>query len=458
MALVTGPLPSTVGSVLAAETTPSGGQVFTLREVSVFEGGGQDFIRGQMGETQEKPYSQVKQYPKFASEKPIYGVIRFEIDYRRANSGIPYYFAIDESRGTGKGYDRLYFDINHDLDLQNDAVVRPLRNPPSEASLHYSGIKEQVVFNYLAVPFDEGDAGKRSVEIMPRLLRTVYEQETYNQVSFVRTHLYSGSIKIGPREYGARLGNKYLVNGRLDLPTTSLVLTPRSGRGSPSWWGGDSLSATHKVDGVFYTFSANPTGDKLTVRRYKGELGTFEVGPGTRSLDKLSFRGSLQGTNMAAPVGGEVVDGWPENAHSCLLPVGDYLPSYLNVEFGRLKIFLSDNYHSDGKPRDRGGRAPVHGIHIRKDKPFVLDFTTKPEVLFASPAKDVRLKPGDTLEVKAVLIDPKLDIMIRGLDDSTRKQKGTAEGPSGRPLSLDPTVIVRRENGEKVAEGVMPFG
>ena len=37
----------------------------------------------------------------------------------------------------------------------------------------------------------------------------------------------------------------------------------------------------------------------------------------------------------------------------------------------------------------------------------------------------------------------------------------TADGqPLGyeRPLSLDPQVIITRANGEKVAEGVMPFG
>ncbi len=64
--------------------------------------------------------------------------------------------------------------------------------------------------------------------------------------------------------------------------------------------------------------------------------------------------------------------------------------------------------------------------------------------------------------VKAVLIDPVLDIMIRGLDDTTRKHRET--GPDGQPrsyetnVSLDPNVVITRANGEKVAQGVMPFG
>ena len=63
--------------------------------------------------------------------------------------------------------------------------------------------------------------------------------------------------------------------------------------------------------------------------------------------------------------------------------------------------------------------------------------------------------------VMAVLVDPKLDIMIRRLEDTSRQQTKDAEGkPLGyaRNLSLDPTVIISRAGGEKVAEGVMPFG
>ena len=137
------------------------------------------------------------------------------------------------------------------------------------------------------------------------------------------------------------------------------------------------------------------------------------------------------------------------------------MPAYLTIDFGRLQINVSDNYHSEDKARDRSGRALVYGMAVRKDKPFVMDFSNQPEVMFTSPAKAQRVRLGEELEVKAVLIDPKLDIMIRGLEDTTRKQTQT---PDGRPLnyqrnlSLDPKVLITRTNGEKVAEGVMPFG
>ncbi len=441
--------------------------VFKLREKSVFDVNDADFIRGQRGECQEKPFADVKAYPAFKSAKPIYGSVRFAAPYNETNAsvGMLFYFAADESGGTAKGYDRLYFDLNRDLDLRNDPVLKPHKSPPTEARLRYSSIKQQAIFELFSVNFDFGPAGTRPVEILPRLTISTYEGDTneYKQVTFGRTRLYEGEIKLGGQSYNARLGNDYVIFGRLDGPQTTLKLMPKgSSLREISWWGGDRLCAVHKFGGQFYTFAATPTGDELRVRPYTGELGRFEIGAGGRKVDTLTARGSLRGADKNVAVGDlKENDGSPEAVSRCELPAGDYLPSYLSIRLGRLEVDVSDNYHSDGKPRDRAGRPLVYGMTIRKDKPFVLDFSNPPDVMFALPAKDQRVKLGDELMVKAVLVDSKLDIMIRGLDDTTRKTKTGRDGKPmsyERNLSLDPTVIITRTNGEKVAEGVMPFG
>jgi len=77
---------------------------------------------------------------------------------------------------------------------------------------------------------------------------------------------------------------------------------------------------------------------------------------------------------------------------------------------------------------------------------FRAGFSNRPNVLFALPAKDHRVKLGDTLEVKAVLVDSAFDLMIRRITDTTRKDSQSGD------LSLDPTVTITRANGEKVAE------
>ena len=204
------------------------------------------------------------------------------------------------------------------------------------------------------------------------------------------------------------------------------------------WWGSDEVCAMRRVNGKYYTTSTTPVGDKLTVKRYQGDFGTLKLAAGKRDLKRLSMTGSLRSETSAVAVG-EPANRGRANAEptaECSIPVGDYLPAYLSIEYGQLQIDLSDNYHSDGRPRDITTRSPVHAFKIRKDKPFVLDFSNKPEVLFASPARDQTLKPGDTLRVAAVLTDPCLDIMIRHLNDTGRKQKETYKFADGKEQSV----------------------
>jgi hypothetical protein len=355
------------------------------------------------------------------------------------------------------------------------------------------------------VNFNFGSDGQRPLEIMPRL--TVFDSG-YMSLSFTTTKAHKGDIKLAGKNYTVYLGHNYLIDGWFDHPSTALHLISKDDKSSrPSWWGADQLRAIHTIEGTYYRFSASPAGDKLIARPYDGDFGTFRIGSGWRFVFNKQMSGSLISKDKALAVGKGLEDDWPKATRSCRLPVGDYLPAMLNITFGPLRIDISDNYHSDGKPRDRGGIPAVYGIKIRKNKPFVLNFSNKPDVIFASPAADLRLKPGDNLDVKAVLVDPELDIMIRGLTakssyaDSLLPVKlaiiilfllgilwlllpqlrrryrflpvisalGTvalivclialpALGPKSGYHKIVPRVLITRTNGEKVAEGAMPFG
>ena len=488
----------------------TGELVFNLEEVSAFELdkkllNSNRFVRGQLGECGEQPGTEVSAYPAFKSDKPIYGSVRFAGEFSRDDSKNRYFFAVDESAGTSKGYDRLYFDLNRDLDLTNDAPLVPLKNPPDGAILDYSWIQQQVCFEYLHLGFDFGSDGRRLLEILPRL---TVSDKGYPSISFVSTRAHKGQIKLAGRQYTAFLGHNYIIEGWFDLPSTALHLIPKDEKASrPRWLGADQLRAIHKISGTYYCFSATPAGDKLFVRPYNGEFGTFRVGSGWRLIFGKKMSGSLLSNDAALAVGEVVENDWPEETRSCRLPVGDYLPSMLYITFGPMRISVSDNYHSDGKSRDRGGLPPVCGIKIRKNKPFVLDFSNKPDVIFASPAADHHVRPGDQLVVKAVLVDPVLDIMIRDIKvkpsyaDSTLLIKLSiailfvpgmlwlllprlrrryrflplisvlgavvlvgclialhAMGPGLNYEKVSPRVLITRAGGQKVAEGVMPFG
>jgi hypothetical protein len=337
-----------------------------------------------------------------------------------------------------------------------------LQTPPKGALLGYSSTEQEICFKSFELTFDFGNADKHPIEIMPRLM---IRKGGRSDLSFIGTKVRKGHIDIGGARYEAFLGYTYSVGRSLDQDSTTFHLIAKSEPKYPfQWWGADRINSTHAMGEKYYRFATTPTGDKLFIRPYDGQLGTFEIGAGGRKIQEISILGSLRSEETAVAVGGEMERGQPKAAKSCQVPVGDYLPAYLRITLGRLSIFISNNYHADGQRRRPSNDPRIYGIKIRKDKPFVFDLSNEPKVIFASPAKNHRIKLGEELTVKAVLIDPELDIMIRGLNDTTQTVKKEYVDPDGkkhtyeRYLSFDPKVIITRADGEKVAEGVMPFG
>jgi len=435
---------------------------FPLAEASAF-GADATFMRGHPAECVADPESGVK-YPHFESTAPIYGKVAFDGSFDDSQSGITYHFAVDESKGPGKGYDRLYFDLNRNSDLTDDAPLSAMPDPPKGAIPSWQGIRS-TCFSWLDVPFDYGEGvGVRPFRVLPRLGAS---DAGYRQLYFVSPVVRQGDIKIGIWKYKITLAQAYAITCRFDRPLTYVVLS--GGPTEPeSWYGNEFLGAMRFLNGKLYRFSTTPLGDKLTVEEYMGDFGVLKLGAGDRKVDKLQLSGMLQSTDTFVVIrdsSGKSVYGGPEASISeCRLPVGDYTLSMVGVELGRLGISVSNNYHSDGHPKDRQGRAVVYGVKIRQDAPFVLDFSNKPEVVFASPARDTILKPGDTLETRAFLIDPVLDIMIRSIYNRADVRKQTfkfANGTSSEgeaPTALTPVVTITDASGKQIASGVMPFG
>lgn len=432
---------------MGSHTTRAEERIFPLEEVSVFDLSKDvrhSFLLGQRVVCDDKADPKVTDYPKFTSAKPIYGAVDFSDPLGPRDGGKVYCFALDESGGTGTTYDRLYFDLSRDRSLTNDNALTEMKNPPQGATLGYSDVKQQTCFENLAIPFACGPEGERPLEMMPRL---VIGNDGFTTLMLVTTRARKGTIELAGHKYDVLLGHCYIASGWFDKPWTALHLIPEGNTRPLDWWGGDRLNAMHKIGETFYTFSATPAGDKLMVRPYDGPFGTFEVGAGGRNIDRFEIMGSLCSQNGAVAVGEMINGNRPQYTRSWRLPVGDYLPEYVTLEYGKLHINISKNYHADGKPRSTTNRQWVRGIAIREDKPFVFDFSNKPAVMFAGPARDHRVKVGEELSVMAVLIDPVHDFMIRGLSVTGERRE-----------SLNPKVTICRASGEIVAEGVMPFG
>ena len=269
--------------------------------------------------------------------------------------------------------------------------------------------------------------------------------------------LKKGQITIANRPFMVLLG---------ESPEQEFFLYDIEKKIAPYWWGSWSLHSYHIIDGKFYEFILTNDGKKIAARPYKGELGTIKVGKGGRELEKVEFNGSvMQQGSVSSPIG-TIKERWPESVTECVIPVGDYTANIMHIKYDNLDICISNNYHTNAQGQSRSEKEIVYGMQVRKDKPYVLDFSNKPMVVFDEPSKDkTTFSRGDEIKFAAVLVDPELDIMIRGLDDKSVKVDRELKNSDGKVIqtikvdkSLDPNVVITRADGEIVAEGVMPFG
>ena len=232
----------------------------------------------------------------------------------------------------------------------------------------------------------------------------------------------------------------------------------------PYWWGSWSLHSYHKIDGKFFEFMLVEDGVKVACRPYKGDLGIIKVGKGGRDVEKAEFNGSAnQAGYVSAPIG-TIKERWPGSVAECEVPVGDYTATGMGVIYDNLYIGISNNYYTNAQGQSRG-KETVYGMKVRKDKPYVLDFSNKPMVIFDKPSGNRSYSRGKEIRFAAVMIDPELDIMICRLFDASVIVDKEYKDLDGKVIqtrkmakSLDPKVVIARANGEVVAEGVMPFG
>jgi hypothetical protein len=322
-----------------------------------------------------------------------------------------------------------------------------------------------------APPAQEQAAKLKEFLSDPNMVTCRLEKTTISKLNLPQNHMASFVRRM------ERENKQYIRQGQITLAARSykILLGERperefyiydveSGIG-PYWWGSWSLHSYHKLGNKFFHFMLIEDGTKIAARPYKGPLGTIMVGKGGRELEKVEFNGSVhQKQSVAAPIG-IVKEYWTGPVAECTIPVGDYTPYLMNVIYDNLSIEISNNYHTNAQGKS-AGKEIVYGMQVRQDKPYVLDFSNEPMVIFDQPPKNqTTFSRGEEIKFAAVLIDPKLDIMIRGLNDTSVKVDKEYKDAEGKVIqtikvdkSLDPNVVIARADGEVVAKGVMPFG
>lgn len=397
-------------------------------------------------------------YPNLKSATLLYGRVRFTGG--DAGTSWNMHFALDHSEGKPDAYDLLYFDENGDFDLRNDAPRRPLKDLNGLPEAH-SADMGWIWFEPVKVSLHFEPDGPRPIELLPRLW--LYKDRE-PQVSLVAARIRRGRFEIDGRSCEAFLSYGSTITGRLDRAFSVLRLICEGGE-QPGFVGADQLNIMRSLGGRWCQFSCTPTGDQLFVYPYEGPLGMLQLGAGSRDAKGLELLGEVCKSGARIAIGHTSEDGTPMGTDRYELPVGDYYPAHLGVRIGNVSFGVSNNpYDEDFSGYRGGGERAVPSIRIREDRPFILDFSNKPRVVFVRPQKKDSVSLGSELRVEAVLLDPVLDVTIRSLSDMTRSEKKTFTMASGQqrtfewPPSLEPRVVIKRADGEIVAEGVMPFG
>jgi len=381
------------------------------------------------------PSNEVARYPRFKSAKPLFGVL-YVNDSDSGKPGSGYQFAMDESRGTGTGYDRLYIDTNHNRDLSDDKVVKS-HEAPAEPGARY----RVTIFNgitLLGARMDGSDLG-----LGPRL--GTYSDGGH-QLYFVQEYVRQGRVKIGDRTYtvtlipGSRESLSYSepsTQVRLFSPVTmskleeGLILraTRKSG---PLHKDQDdirgTLSTVFFANGTWLTLSATAKGDILTTHPYEGDMGVIRVSHAGVKRARI-YNGVLHsrsGSDVEMP---NTASFAPDPVDKEVkLPVGDYAVRFLGLEIGQ---FAADARRRCPPRQQDEYSESDYFIKVRKDTPYVLEIQSTAEIVFGSYGAKSAYKPGDFVPVRCDLATPSLlfsDLLTRlrfihptiSIQDSTR--------------------------------------
>jgi hypothetical protein len=253
------------------------------------------------------PPNSLKVKPKLASDAPVYGNLQF-MRSERSDSGI--LFAIDESKGTGKGYDTIYLDLDGNGDLSHvQGCVGAKEDEVGGALVFHSSATIPIT------RIAQSSSSKNSVAIDIVLLandgKPVFAESVLRGCFVGEVDSSAGKIPF-----------KLIDNGNMRYDAASSLLNPDNEQQGDSVafdWGKNgafdspmmidySLSGAVNVGGKLYELRSDADGSKLEVRTYTGptaRLGVKLVKVGTVQKDdadvEIAGKNATYQTQLGAP-------------------------------------------------------------------------------------------------------------------------------------------------------------
>jgi hypothetical protein len=367
-------------------------------------------------------------------------------------------FYLDESKGEGTGYDILHCRHTATGRQMRSLTIGLMKDPPDEVIPMKRPGSTWSVFDPITIPVDYGGKiGERD----RRVLLRVRKADDVRGGPAKYTLMLSGPCKTGKMEIGgvgAEVGlfQPYQMGREWDRSQTNVYV----GRGdqreieSIDWW--------RMIDGEIYRFSTDALGERLTLERYAGKRGALSV----RSRDGSKkgwviggfFETSDEQCVWVSSAGGE-----RDSADSppLVLPEGDYRPYWMHVRVGDTLAAFDSAEVVEGEKVSIRRNAEKYGVRVRKRRPFELNMTRAPDVIFLAPSRDKTYKPGRNIDIQVALIDHSLGARISGVTDMSRTVEFTytqadgAEKTVTRHPLIEPVFEVKNSNGDVVGSGTM---
>jgi len=149
--LVCGAVFMAIPVLSSAKDFPLEFKTLNAQEAMAFPGGA-----GIYGTIQPNKPAGIRKEPAAISKHPLYGELNGQTVRDRL------YFRLDESKGDGKGYDRLIVDMNQNGDLTDDAVAVRVEQPGSSKTTSPSQ-QEIAIFGPIAAPNDKMIGSSRPI-------------------------------------------------------------------------------------------------------------------------------------------------------------------------------------------------------------------------------------------------------------------------------------------------------
>jgi len=277
--------------------------------------------------------------PEFVSKRAY--VMAFQFD--GTNDDGLLLVAVDESKGTNKGWDTIYADFNRNRDLTDDKPIS------IRTSSNYSQFKS----DWFTVPSHQGSAGEARTDHSVQVKLSGWADSNYISVRPMVKGGWKGTVDsnkgkidcinidanfngvFGDIEHAARNYQSFTDGDSICFDAVSYghIVTAEW---SPQHFG---LFNVCKVGSKFYVISSNPTGNQITIKPYTGQLGQLfvkveniqNVGGSATSMYVIGDAGYYQFSELS---------GKP-----LTLPVGKYRISSINLTLNTTnKLPISCNY------------------------------------------------------------------------------------------------------------------